>query len=173
MVMVSSFSFFFFPLFFFYFCNLKKEIKKNICFCTICLCHEKNTQIAFMLLFSDKQKVYEAPVTYSDKTLDLKNILNLSMACSDSKIYTTWSNLKHSSINKAMTRHPSGNNNTIPNFLQGTGNILLGNAKRSQSLPDLSRAHELQQANVPLNFSVSCNFFLPFQFPSHVSKEEN
>ncbi|XP_043478987.1 uncharacterized protein LOC122509202 isoform X3 [Leptopilina heterotoma] len=102
----------------------------------------------------DKQKVYEAPVTYSDKTLDLKNILNLSMACSDSKIYTTWSNLKHSSINKAMTRHPSGNNNTIPNFLQGTGNILLGNAKRSQSLPDLSRTHELQQANVPLNFSV-------------------
>ncbi|XP_051165315.1 uncharacterized protein LOC127284070 isoform X3 [Leptopilina boulardi] len=102
----------------------------------------------------DKQKVYEAPVTYNDKTLDLKNILNLSMACSDSKIYTTWSNLKHSSINKAMTRHPSGNNNTIPNFLQGAGNILLSNAKRSQSLPDLSRTHELQQINVPLNFSV-------------------
>ena len=106
-----------------------------------------------MLLFSDKQKVYEAP--YCDKVLDLKNILNLSMACSDSKIYTTWSNLKHSSINKAMSRHPSGNNNTIPNFLQGTGNVILNTAKRSQSLPDLSRTDELQQMNVPLNFSVS------------------
>ncbi|XP_033226568.1 uncharacterized protein LOC117179048 isoform X3 [Belonocnema kinseyi] len=102
----------------------------------------------------DKQKVYEAPETYCNKALDLKNILNLSMACSDSKIYTTWSNLKHSSINKAMTRHPSGNNNTIPNFLQGTGNVILTTAKRSQSLPDLSRTHELQQMNVPLNFSV-------------------
>ncbi|XP_012276406.1 uncharacterized protein LOC105697569 isoform X2 [Orussus abietinus] len=101
----------------------------------------------------EKQKLYDSPDPYYDEKLDLKNILDLSMACSDSKIYTTWSNLKRSSMNNAMTRHPSGNNNTIPNFLQGSGNIALNSVKRSQSLPDLTRTRDLH-INVPLNFSV-------------------
>lgn len=84
------------------------------------------------------------------------------MACSDSKIYTTWSNLKHSSVNKIMTRHPSGNNNTIPEFLQGVGNIISGTNKRSQSLPDLTQATQLQHLNIPLNFSVSLKEILDF-----------
>lgn len=81
------------------------------------------------------------------------------MACSDSKIYTTWSNLKHSSMNKVITRHPSGNNNTMPDILQSAVKHLLtltgGMSKRSQSLPDLSRVREFQHTNIPLNFSVS------------------
>ncbi|XP_076655206.1 uncharacterized protein LOC143360348 isoform X3 [Halictus rubicundus] len=104
----------------------------------------------------EKQKHDEAPETYYNRATDLKNVLDLSMACSDSKIYTTWSNLKHSSMNKIMTRHPSGNNNTNPEFLQGVGNIMPGANKRSQSLPDLTQATtQLQHINnVPLNFSV-------------------
>lgn len=83
-------------------------------------------------------------------------MLDLSMACSDSKIYTTWSNLKHSSMNKAMTRHPSGNNNTMPDIIHSAANLALGGiSKRSQSLPDLSRVREFQHVNIPLNFSVS------------------
>lgn len=74
------------------------------------------------------------------------------MACSDSKIYTTWSNLKHSSMNKIITRHPSGNNNTIPEFSHGVENIISAPNKRSQSLPDLTQARHV---NMPLNFSVS------------------
>lgn len=78
------------------------------------------------------------------------------MACSDSKIYTTWSNLKHSSMNKVMTRHPSGNNNTMPDVLQSTINVSRnGMSKRSQSLPDFTRIREFQHFNIPLNFSVS------------------
>ena len=76
------------------------------------------------------------------------------MACSDSKIYTTWSNLKHSSMNKIITRHPSGNNNTIPEFSHGVENIISAPNKRSQSLPDLTQARQLH-INMPLNFSVS------------------
>ncbi|XP_076175070.1 uncharacterized protein LOC143150573 isoform X1 [Ptiloglossa arizonensis] len=102
----------------------------------------------------EKQKNFETADTYYNRNTDLKNVLNLSMACSDSKIYTTWSNLKHSSVNKIMTRHPSGNNNTIPEFLQGVGNIISGTNKRSQSLPDLTQATQLQHLNIPLNFSV-------------------
>nr|XP_031845261.1 uncharacterized protein LOC116432457 isoform X2 [Nomia melanderi] len=102
----------------------------------------------------EKQKNDETSEAYYNRNTDLKNVLDLSMACSDSKIYTTWSNLKHSSMNKIMTRHPSGNNNTNPEFLQGVGNILLGTNKRSQSLPDLTQATQLQHINVPLNFSV-------------------
>ncbi|XP_031783840.1 uncharacterized protein LOC100120175 isoform X5 [Nasonia vitripennis] len=111
----------------------------------------------------EKQKVYEVPTdSYYDKTLNLKNMLDLSMACSDSKIYTTWSNLKHSSISKTITRHPSGNNNTTPNFLQSTGSgtsnatslPVVSNKSRSQSLPDLSRAREIERVEMPLNFSV-------------------
>ncbi|XP_043265541.1 uncharacterized protein LOC122405093 isoform X2 [Colletes gigas] len=102
----------------------------------------------------EKQKNYEAAEMYYNRNTDLKNVLNLSMACSDSKIYTTWSNLKHSSVNKIMTRHPSGNNNTIPEFLQGVGNIMSGTNKRSQSLPDLTQATQLHHLNIPLNFSV-------------------
>ena len=104
--------------------------------------------------------MYEARESYYNAKLDLKSILDLSMACSDSKIYTTWSNLKHSSSTKIMSRHPSGNNNTIPNFLTGTGNLMPSSHKRSLSLPDLAKAVELQrQLNAPLNFSVSSNFF--------------
>lgn len=114
-------------------------------------------------LFTEKQKVYEVPDSYYDKTLNLKNMLDLSMACSDSKIYTTWSNLKHSSISKTISRHPSGNNNTTPNFLQSTGSSSnnatslphVSNKTRSQSLPDLSRAREIVPVEIPLNFSVS------------------
>lgn len=108
-----------------------------------------------MMPFTEKQKNDETSEAYYNRNTDLKNVLDLSMACSDSKIYTTWSNLKHSSMNKIMTRHPSGNNNTNPEFLQGVGNILLGTNKRSQSLPDLTQATQLQHINVPLNFSVS------------------
>lgn len=57
-------------------------------------------------------------------------------------------------MNKIMTRHPSGNNNTIPEFLN-VGNIISGANKRSQSLPDLTQATQLQHLNIPLNFSVS------------------
>lgn len=100
-------------------------------------------------------------------------MLNLSMACSDSKIYTTWSNLKHSSISKTITRHPSGNNNTTPNFLQSNGSTntgeivtcglpLLSNKNRSQSLPDLNKAREFEQVEIPLNFSVSTLFLSLF-----------
>lgn len=102
----------------------------------------------------EKQKSYEAGEPYYSRNADLKNVLDVSMACSDSKIYTTWSNLKHSSMNKIMTRHPSGNNNTIPEFLHGVENIISGANKRSQSLPDLTQASQLQHITMPLNFSV-------------------
>lgn len=104
---------------------------------------------------TEKQKTYETGESYYNRNTDLKNVLDVSMACSDSKIYTTWSNLKHSSMNKIMTRHPSGNNNTIPEFLHGVDNIISGTTKRSQSLPDLTQATQLQHINMPLNFSVS------------------
>ncbi|XP_071647509.1 uncharacterized protein [Temnothorax longispinosus] len=103
----------------------------------------------------DKHKTYESPDVFYDKPKDMKAMLDLSMACSDSKIYTTWSNLKHSSMNKVITRHPSGNNNTIPDISQCAANLTLGGMnKRSQSLPDLSRVREFQHTNIPLNFSV-------------------
>ncbi|KAG5326645.1 RUSC2 protein, partial [Pseudoatta argentina] len=103
----------------------------------------------------DKHKTYESPDVFYDKPKDMKTMLDLSMACSDSKIYTTWSNLKHSSMNKVITRHPSGNNNTIPDISQSAANLTLGRMnKRSQSLPDLSRVREFQHINIPLNFSV-------------------
>lgn len=89
----------------------------------------------------------------------MKNVLDLSMACSDSKIYTTWSNLKHSSMNKIITRHPSGNNNTIPEFSHGVENIISVTNKRSQSLPDLTQATQFH-LNMPLNFSVSFKYIL-------------
>ncbi|XP_012222249.2 uncharacterized protein [Linepithema humile] len=103
----------------------------------------------------DKHKTYESPDVFYDKQKDIKAMLDLSMACSDSKIYTTWSNLKHSSMNKVITRHPSGNNNTLPDISQSAANLTLGGmSKRSQSLPDLSRVREFQHTNIPLNFSV-------------------
>ncbi|XP_032684206.1 uncharacterized protein LOC116850262 isoform X2 [Odontomachus brunneus] len=103
----------------------------------------------------DKHKTYESPDLSYGKQKNAKAMLDLSMACSDSKIYTTWSNLKHSSMNKAITRHPSGNNNTMPDILQSAVNLTLGGiSKRSQSLPDLSRVREFQHTNIPLNFSV-------------------
>ncbi|XP_011173409.2 uncharacterized protein LOC105205667 isoform X1 [Solenopsis invicta] len=103
----------------------------------------------------DKHKMYESPDVFYDKSKDMKAMLDMSMACSDSKIYTTWSNLKHSSMNKVITRHPSGNNNTIPDISHSSANLTLGGMnKRSQSLPDLSRVHEFQHTNIPLNFSV-------------------
>ncbi|RLU24449.1 hypothetical protein DMN91_002538 [Ooceraea biroi] len=103
----------------------------------------------------DKHKTYESPDVFYEKQKDMKAMLDLSMACSDSKIYTTWSNLKHSSMNKAITRHPSGNNNTIPDISQCAANLTPGGmSKRSQSLPDLSRIREFQHTNIPLNFSV-------------------
>ncbi|XP_043784969.1 uncharacterized protein LOC122710860 isoform X3 [Apis laboriosa] len=101
----------------------------------------------------EKQKTYEMVEPYYNRNTDLKNVLDLSMACSDSKIYTTWSNLKHSSMNKIITRHPSGNNNTIPEFSHGVENIISVTNKRSQSLPDLTQATQLH-LNIPLNFSV-------------------
>lgn len=107
-------------------------------------------------IFTDKHKTYESPDLSYDKQKDTKTMLDLSMACSDSKIYTTWSNLKHSSMNKVMTRHPSGNNNTMPDILQSAANLTLGGmSKRSQSLPDLTLVREFQHINIPLNFSVS------------------
>ncbi|XP_011144571.1 uncharacterized protein LOC105186218 isoform X3 [Harpegnathos saltator] len=103
----------------------------------------------------DKHKTYESSDLSYDKQKNAKAMLDLSMACSDSKIYTTWSNLKHSSMNKVITRHPSGNNNTMPDILQSAANLTLGGiSKRSQSLPDLSRVREFQHTNIPLNFSV-------------------
>ncbi|XP_020294993.1 uncharacterized protein LOC109860372 isoform X3 [Pseudomyrmex gracilis] len=103
----------------------------------------------------DKQKTYESPDIFKNKQKDIKTMLDSSMACSDSKIYTTWSNLKHSSMNKVITRHPSGNNNTLPDITQSAANMTLGvMTKRSQSLPDLSRVREFQHTNIPLNFSV-------------------
>lgn len=105
--------------------------------------------------FAEKQRTYEAAEPYYNRNADLKNALDLSMACSDSKIYTTWSNLKHSSMNKIITRHPSGNNNTIPEFSQEVENVISIRNKRSQSLPDLTRATQLQHLHMPLNFSVS------------------
>ncbi|PBC29174.1 Iporin [Apis cerana cerana] len=101
----------------------------------------------------EKQKTYETVEPYYNRNTDLKNVLDLSMACSDSKIYTTWSNLKHSSMNKIITRHPSGNNNTIPEFSHGVENVISVTNKRSQSLPDLTQATQLH-LNIPLNFSV-------------------
>ena len=93
------------------------------------------------------------------------------MACSDTKIYTTWSNLKHSAISKRISRHPSGNNNTSC-FLQQSSNGAIVNAggtvntndltinngpkTRSQSLPDLKKIVTVQRSDAPpLNFSVS------------------
>ncbi|XP_011646795.1 uncharacterized protein LOC105433279 isoform X2 [Pogonomyrmex barbatus] len=103
----------------------------------------------------DKHKTYEPSDIFYDKQKDMKTMLDLSMACSDSKIYTTWSNLKHSSMNKVITRHPSGNNNTLPDISQNAANLTLGEMnKRSQSLPDLSRVREFQHTNIPLNFSI-------------------
>ncbi|GAB1869799.1 Iporin [Camponotus japonicus] len=103
----------------------------------------------------DKHKTYESSDVFYDKQKDMKTILDLSMACSDSKIYTTWSNLKHSSMNKAITRHPSGNNNMIPDISQNAVNLTLGGmSKRSRSLPDFSRIQKFQHANIPVNFHV-------------------
>ncbi|XP_072756496.1 uncharacterized protein [Anoplolepis gracilipes] len=104
----------------------------------------------------DKHKTYESSdVLYDKEEKDMKTILDSSMACSDSKIYTTWSNLKHSSMNKAITRHPSGNNNMIPDISQNAVNLALGGmSKRSQSLPDFSCVQKFQHANIPVNFSV-------------------
>lgn len=103
----------------------------------------------------DKHKTYESSDVFYDKQKDMKTILDLSMACSDSKIYTTWSNLKHSSMNKAITRHPSGNNNMIPDIAQNAVNLTLGGmSKRSRSLPDFSRIQKFQHANIPVNFHV-------------------
>ncbi|XP_014214011.1 uncharacterized protein LOC106643406 isoform X3 [Copidosoma floridanum] len=139
-------------------------------------------------LFADNKQSSKAHVgdnhhqnaSYCDNNKALNNYknmtLDLSMARSDSKIYTTWSNLKHSSIGKTISRHPSGNNNTTPNFLQsnisctaglsvtgapicvddvGASLDFLNNKSRCQSLPDLSKARELEHVEmVPLNFSV-------------------
>ncbi|KAL6425881.1 hypothetical protein ACFW04_008895 [Cataglyphis niger] len=103
----------------------------------------------------DKHKTYESSDVFYDKQKDMKTMPDLSMACSDSKIYTTWSNLKYSSMNKAITRHPSGNNNMIPDISQNAVNLTLGGmSKRSQSLPDFSRVQKFQHANIPVNFSV-------------------
>ncbi|XP_057324936.1 uncharacterized protein LOC130667410 isoform X1 [Microplitis mediator] len=108
----------------------------------------------------DKHKAYEVRENYYNPSkIDLKNILDYSMACSDSKIYTTWSNLKHLSANKVMKRHGSGNNNTMPNFLQATAatipaTVMLNSTKRSLSLPDLRKTRDLEQINIPLNFSM-------------------
>uniref|UniRef100_A0ABD2XDI0 Iporin n=1 Tax=Trichogramma kaykai TaxID=54128 RepID=A0ABD2XDI0_9HYME len=121
---------------------------------------------------------YEAPDSYYGQALNLKNMLDLSMACSDTKIYTTWSNLYKHINAKTMKRHPSGNNNTEPNFLlqQSTGaagagvgaggcdatdaasraviaaaNDAFNSKSRSRSLPDLKRSAASKNA---LNFSV-------------------
>ncbi|XP_070523423.1 uncharacterized protein [Cardiocondyla obscurior] len=103
----------------------------------------------------DKHKTYESPDVFYEKAKDMKEMLDLPMACSDSKIYTTWSNLKHSSMNKVITRHPSGNNNMVPDISQCTANLTLGGInKRSHSLPDLSRVREFQHIGIPLNSSV-------------------
>ncbi|XP_034950723.1 uncharacterized protein [Chelonus insularis] len=103
----------------------------------------------------DKQKTSEVRETYYNPKMNLKNMLDFSMACSDSKIYTTWSNLKHSSTNKTITRHGSGNNNTIPNFLQVTATtVMLNPNKRSLSLPDLRKTQQYGHINIPLNFSM-------------------
>ncbi|XP_046436485.1 uncharacterized protein LOC124188126 isoform X3 [Neodiprion fabricii] len=130
-----------------------------------CQAHNKiNYTIAFegsMTMYSDgsqdfenqeKQNIRQIPDFYYDKKLNLKNMFGLSMAKSDSKVYTTWSNLKHSPANNVMTRHPSGNNNTMPNFLQANGQLNLNLNKKSQSLPDLTQTRELSR--YPLNFSV-------------------
>ncbi|XP_066600357.1 uncharacterized protein [Prorops nasuta] len=133
--------------------------------------NKNNYTIAFegsMTMYSDgsqdfenqekQQRAFEAAEAYyTSNKIDLKNMYDLSMACSDSKIYTTWSNLKHCSVNKAMSRHPSGNNNTIPNLLQTSENNFMINAtRRSQSLPDLRKSLEFlhQGVNGPLNFSI-------------------
>ncbi|KAK0174540.1 hypothetical protein PV327_010300 [Microctonus hyperodae] len=130
--------------------------------------NKNNYTIAFegsMTMYSDssqdfetheKQKTYENRETYYNRKIDLKNILDYSMACSDSKIYTTWSNLKHSSTNnKTMTRHGSGNNNTIPNFLQPPLTMMLNTNKKCLSLPDLRKTtDELEHLTIPLNFSM-------------------
>ncbi|XP_044597233.1 uncharacterized protein LOC123273801 isoform X2 [Cotesia glomerata] len=106
----------------------------------------------------DKHKAYEVRENYYNPSkMDLKNMLDYSMACSDSKIYTTWSNLKHLSATKVMKRHGSGNNNTTLNFLQGTpipATVMLNSTKRSLSLPDLRKTRDFDQINIPLNFSM-------------------
>ncbi|XP_047345314.1 uncharacterized protein LOC124947333 isoform X1 [Vespa velutina] len=116
----------------------------------------------------EKPETYEVPETYYKKKGLRRTILDSSMVCSDSKIYTTWSNLKHSSMNKVITRHPSGNNNTIPNFLHGTGNTTISINKRSQSLPDLTRIQE-SPTNIHLNFSVDSAESNNHPLPSHNS----
>ncbi|KAK0077326.1 hypothetical protein PV325_004085 [Microctonus aethiopoides] len=130
--------------------------------------NKNNYTIAFegsMTMYSDssqdfesheKQKTYKNREVYYNKKIDIKNIQDYSMACSDSKIYTTWSNLKHSSTNnKTMTRHGSGNNNTIPNFLQPPLTMMLNPTKKSLSLPDLTKTTEqLENLTIPLNFSI-------------------
>lgn len=115
------------------------------------------------LLATEKQKEYEAPQIYLDsKAIDLKSILDLPvMASSDSKVYTTWSNIRHTSVDQTeMSRHPSGNNNTIPNLFQATGNVaLFENRRRSSSLPDLRRGRRgLEYVDALLNISVSYFF---------------
>lgn len=64
-------------------------------------------------------------------------------------------------MNKAITRHPSGNNNMIPDISQNTVNLTLGGlSKRSQSLPDFSRVQKFQHTNIPVNFNVSTDIYL-------------
>ncbi|KAG8037830.1 hypothetical protein G9C98_006041 [Cotesia typhae] len=133
--------------------------------------NKNNYTIAFegsMTMYSDgsqvdfesqeKHKAYEVRENYyNPRKMDLKNMLDYSMACSDSKIYTTWSNLKYLSATKVMKRHGSGNNNTIPNFLQATtipATVMLNSIKKSLSLPDLRKTRDIDQINIPLNFSM-------------------
>uniref|UniRef100_A0A0C9PQ90 RUSC2_0 protein n=2 Tax=Fopius arisanus TaxID=64838 RepID=A0A0C9PQ90_9HYME len=148
-----------------------------------CQTHNKNNYtIAFegsMTMYSDASQDFESQEksqksnqpreTFYNTNIDLKNMMDLSMACSDSKIYTTWSNLKHSSNHKVMIRHGSGNNNTIANLslaatalskagataTPGVDSDLLNTNKRSQSLPDLRKAPDLNHSSLlPLNFSI-------------------
>ncbi|XP_063975757.1 uncharacterized protein LOC135161786 isoform X2 [Diachasmimorpha longicaudata] len=151
-----------------------------------CQTHNKNNYtIAFegsMTMYSDasqdfesqekSKKTCESREAFYNRNVDLKSMMDLSMVCSDSKIYTTWSNLKHSSAHKVMIRHGSGNNNTIANLSLATTAIstpgrcattapridgdLLITEKRSHSLPDLRKAREHVEhvSLLPLNFSI-------------------
>ncbi|XP_015117869.1 uncharacterized protein LOC107041695 isoform X3 [Diachasma alloeum] len=149
-----------------------------------CQTHNKNNYtIAFegsMTMYSDASQDFESQEkshkacepreAFYNTNIDLKSMMDLSMACSDSKIYTTWSNLKHSSAHKVMIRHGSGNNNTIANLSLATTAIstaggtatapgmdgdLLNTNKRSHSLPDLRRARDVEHVSLlPLNFSI-------------------
>ncbi|KAF7994471.1 hypothetical protein HCN44_003943 [Aphidius gifuensis] len=142
--------------------------------------NKNNYTIAFegsMTMYSDGSQDFESQEklknhesrenSYYNQKMDIKNILDLSMICSDSKIYTTWSNLKNSSSsNNQMTRNDSVNNNNNNNNNNINNNITSNFyykksckklTKKFKSLPNLYKPDNniIDNTKYTLNYSTT------------------